>query len=81
METSFHVHRRWTDGMWQKYDSDAYAASRCCNDRSTPRTDHVVFRRMARRLSNDGISQRAVRGKVAECEHVRFFNEEPHRHR
>ena len=30
---------------------------------------------------NDGLSRRAVRGRVAECEHVRFVNEEPHCHR
>ena len=36
METFFHVHRRRTDGMRQKYFRDAYAASRCCDDRSTP---------------------------------------------
>ena len=36
VETSFHVHRRRTDGMQQKYFRDAYAASRCCDDRSTP---------------------------------------------
>ena len=46
-----------------------------------PRTDHVVLRRMARGLRNDGLRRRAVRGRVAECEHVRFVDEEPHRHR
>ena len=81
VETSFHVHRRRTDGMRQKYFRDAYAASRFCDDRSTPRTDHVVLRRMARGLRNDGLGRRAVRGRVAECEHVRFVDEEPYRHR
>ena len=81
METSFHVHRRRTDGMRQNYYCDAYAASRCCDDRSTPRKDHVVLRRMAIRLRHDGFSRRAVRGRVAECEHFRFGNEEPHRHK
>ena len=81
VETSFHVHRRRTDGMRQKYFHDAYAASRCCDDRSTLRTDHVVLRRMTRGLRNDGLGRRAFRGRVAECEHVRFVDEEPHRHR
>ena len=81
VETSFHVHRRRSDGMRKKYFRDAYAASRCCDDRSTPRTDHVVLRRMARGLRNDGLGRRAVRGRVAECEHVRLVDEEPHRHR
>ncbi len=36
VETSFHVNRRRTDGMRQKYFRDAYATSRCCDDRSTP---------------------------------------------
>ena len=36
METSFHVHRRRTDGMRQMYFHDAYVASRCRDDRSTP---------------------------------------------
>ena len=81
VETSFHVHRRRTDGMRQKYFRDVYAASRCCDERSTPRMDHVVLRRMARGLRNDGLGRRAVRGRVAECEHVRFVDEEPHRHR
>ena len=80
VETSFHVHRRRTDGMRQKYFRDAYAASRCCDDRSTPRTDHVVLRGMARGLRNDGLGRLAVRGRVAEREHVRFVDEEPHRH-
>ena len=86
VETSFHVHRRRTDGMRQKYFHDAYAASRYCDDRSTPppptpRTDHVVLRRMARGLRNDGLGRRAIRGRVPECEHVRFVDDEPHRHR
>ena len=67
VETSFHVHRRRSDGMRQKYFRDAYATSRCCDDRSTSRTDHVVLRRMARGLRNDGLGRRAVRGRVAEC--------------
>ena len=58
METCFHVHRRRTDGMRQKYFRDAYAASRCYDDRSTPRTDHMMLRRMARGLRNDGLSRR-----------------------
>ena len=33
--------------MRQKYVRNAYAASRCCDDLSTPRKDHVVLRRMA----------------------------------
>ena len=41
-----------------------------------PRTDQVVLRRMARGLRNDGLSRRAVRGRVAECEHVRFVDED-----
>ena len=48
VETSFHVHRRRAEGMWQKYFRDAYAASRCYDDRSSPRPNHVVLRRMAR---------------------------------
>ena len=79
--TSFHVHRRRTDGMRQKYFRDAYAESRYCDDRSTPRTDHVVLRRMSRGLRNDGLGRRAFRGRVADCEHVRFVDEESHRHR
>ena len=62
METSLHVHRRWTDGMRQEYFRDAYVASRCYDDRSTSRKDHVVLRRMARGLRNDGLGRRAVRG-------------------
>ena len=81
VETPFHVHRRRTDGMRQKYFRDAYATSICYDDRSTPRTDHVVLRRMARGLRNDRLSRRAVRGRVAGCEHVRFVDEEPHRYR
>ena len=46
-----------------------------------PRTEHVVLCRMARGLRNDGLSQRAVRGRVAEREHVRFGNEELYHHR
>ena len=81
VETSFHVRRRRTDGMRQKYFREAYAALRYCDDRSNPRTDHVVLRRMERGLRNDELGRRAVRGRVAECEHVRFVDEEPHRHR
>ena len=40
-----------------------------------------MLRRMARGLRNDGLSRRAVRGRVAECEHTRFDNKEPHHHR
>ena len=59
-----------------RYFRDAYAASRCCDDRSTPppRKDHVVLRRMASGLRNDGRSRRAVRGRVAERKYFRFGN-------
>ena len=64
--------------MRQKQVRDAYAASRCRYDRK----DHVMLRRMATRLRDDGIIQRgAVRGSVAERDPVRIGNEEYHRHR
>ena len=81
METSLHVHRRRTDGVQQEYFRDAYVASRCCDDRSTARKNNVVLRRMARGLRNDGLGPRAFRGRVTDGGHVRFDNEEPHRHR
>ena len=81
METSLHVHRRRTDGMRQEYFRDAYVASRCCDDRFTSRKNHVVLRRIARGLRNDGRGRRAVRGRVTDGGHVRIDNEEPHRHR
>ena len=43
VETSFYVHRRRTDGMRQKYFRDAYAASRCCDDRSTPPPERIKW--------------------------------------
>ena len=67
--------------MWKKYFRDTYAASRCYDDQSTSRTDHLVLKRMARCLRNDGLSRRAIQGRVVECEHSRFDNEEPHRYR
>ena len=77
--------RRRTKGMREKYFRDAYAASRCRNDRSNPRNVHEVLRRMLRRMAihlrYDGFSRRAVRRSVAECKHARFGNEEPHHHR
>ena len=81
METSLHVHRRRTDGMRQEHVRDASVASRRCDDRSTSRKDHVVLRRMARGLRNDGLDSRVVRGRVTDGVHVRIDNEEPHRHR
>ena len=81
METSLHVHRRRTDGVRQEYFRDVYVASRCCNDRSTSRKNHVVLRRMARGLRNDGLGPCAIRGRVTDGGHIRIDNEEPHRHR
>ena len=46
-----------------------------------PEKNNVVLRRMARGLRNDGLGPRAVRGRVTDGGHVRFDNEEPHRHR
>ena len=81
METSLHVHRRRTDGVRQEYFRDAYVASRCCNDRSTSRKNHVVLRRIARGLRNDGLGPRAVRGRITDGGHVQIDNEEPNRNR
>ena len=67
--------------MRQEHVRDASVASRCCNDRSTSRKHHVVLRRMARGLRNDGLDSRAVQGRVTKGGHVRFDEEEPHRHR
>ena len=40
-----------------------------------------MLRRIAISLRDNQLSRRAVRGRIAECEHVRCVNEEPHRHR
>ena len=79
METSLHVHRRRTDGMRQEHFREAYVASRCCDDRSTSRKNHVVLRKIARGLRNNGLNRRAVRGRVTDGGHVRI-DEEAHRH-
>ena len=67
--------------MRQEHVRDASVASRHCNDRSASRKDHVVLRRVARGLRNDGLDSRAVRGRVINGVHVRIDYEEPHRHR
>ena len=81
METSLHVRRRRTDGMRQEHVRDASVTSRNRDDRSTPRKDHVVLRRMARGLRDNGLDSRTIRGGVTNGIHVRIDNEEPHRHR
>ena len=81
METPLHVRRRRTNGMRQEHVRDAPVASRHLDDRSTPRKDHVVLRRMARGLRDNGLDSRAIRGRVTNGIHVRIDNEEPHRHR